>query len=243
MAFDLLAETLAGRFRVIAIDLAGHGAARGLPGPYSFTRYIGDLAAQAAVLKREPFHLLGWSMGGVIAARYVLERMAPKPRSLILISAPARFVAPKEEAETGLRASSVRRQMEFLERDHEKGLAGFIEMFFMTGERIDPANAAMIREKLKSPGQFPPAREALLETLAELAATDLTRHTSIPMAVDGLIIHGGLDKICPAGGQALWDDIFTGMRRAPMGDCGHAPHLTRPAETAAAITGFISELR
>jgi len=241
LAFGLLSEALSPWHTPFALDLAGHGAAKQAAGPYSFQRYIQDISSAASAFGDDGFHLLGWSMGGTIAAKYVLEGIRPAPKSLILISAPARFVAPKEEAGTGLRPASIRRQIEFLEADHAKGLAGFIEMFFMSGEAIDPVREPVIREMLAPKGEFPPARQALLDTLAELAATDLTGHPSAPMSMNGLIMSGSLDKICPMGGQALWDAVFTGMRRAPLDGCGHAPHLTRPGEAASIINHFLSE--
>ncbi|VAX24918.1 hypothetical protein MNBD_NITROSPINAE03-396, partial [hydrothermal vent metagenome] len=63
-AFDPLSNLLKPDFRVITVDLAGHGTAKDEPGPYTFTRYCDDIAVVVRQLGLDKFHLLGWSMGG-----------------------------------------------------------------------------------------------------------------------------------------------------------------------------------
>ena len=234
-----LADALSGGHRVINIDLPGHGAARGLPGPHTFPRYMEWISQMAKEHAEGQFHLLGWSMGGAIAARYALERLTPIPSSLVLLAAPARFIAPKGSG-MGQTLSAIERLRAQLTADHTAALRTFIEFFFMSGELIEPEMEAPIRAALTPSGAFPPDKEALLATLGELTELDLTRHRAIPSFVRGLIINGTLDRICPVAGQALWDGIFSDLSWSTMDNCGHAPHLTRLADTAAAIDNFLS---
>src|SRR4051794_26248626 len=79
-------DALAADRRVVAWDHRGHADSTntGDPSTYTFDQLVDDMAAAVDDLGLERFHLLGHSMGGIVAQRYVLaspERVA----SLILM--------------------------------------------------------------------------------------------------------------------------------------------------------------
>ena len=200
-----LTREMQDRHRLIAPDLAGHGARKREPGPYSFERYGRDIKVLVEKLGLPSFHLLGWSMGGTIAARYCLEGWGPRPESLILLSAPARFM---DGVGLGQSPASIRKMDRMMAADHVLGLRGFIHQLFETGEAVGERDKEEILSYLL-PETFPPSREALRDTLRELATTAVTpRAGSYGGRV--LLINGTLDKICPSGGQALWRECFWG---------------------------------
>lgn len=66
VTMQVLAEELSGQFRAIAVDLRGHG--RSGDGPWDWEAVLGDLEAVCDELGlREPA-VVGWSLGGMIAA-------------------------------------------------------------------------------------------------------------------------------------------------------------------------------
>lgn len=77
---------LARRYRVIAPDLRGHGRTHvnGAPLGFDADTMVEDIHALAAALAMERFHLVGHSMGGMVAVRYAL-RYSPGLLSLTLI--------------------------------------------------------------------------------------------------------------------------------------------------------------
>lgn len=239
--FEPLARLLEDRFRVMAVDLAGFGESKNEPGPYTFDRYCGDLARFVSGRGFEKFHLLGWSMGGTIAARYVLENRGPAPESLILLSATPRFVAPAQNPGEGQSLTAVKRMERQIKTDPDLGLRAFISLFFESGERTDPALRGELEAALRQ-GNFPPNGEALAQTLGELRRADLTALDAPPSPSPVLLIHGALDKICPSGGQKLWRGLFDRTAFVSLEACGHAPHLTGTRDAATSVAGFISEL-
>ena len=82
-------EALAAHHRVVRWDVRGFGASDSRREPYAPADFARDLAALLDVLELDTVHLLGISMGGVIAQRFALD--APERlRSLILVSTSAR---------------------------------------------------------------------------------------------------------------------------------------------------------
>lgn len=89
VTFENVIPLLTGAHRVIAIDLLGFG---GSPSPedaeYTIEEHVAALARTISSLRlREPFVLVGHSMGSLIAARYAAAR--PRLlRRLVLVSPP-----------------------------------------------------------------------------------------------------------------------------------------------------------
>jgi pimeloyl-ACP methyl ester carboxylesterase len=85
-----VAPELARHRRVITFDHRGHGESTnvGDPSAYTFDMLVGDLEAVIDAIGPAPVHLLGHSMGGVIAQRYAL-RHPEALKSLILMDTAA----------------------------------------------------------------------------------------------------------------------------------------------------------
>jgi pimeloyl-ACP methyl ester carboxylesterase len=70
-SWDTVAQGLANRFRVLALDQRGHGeSARAAD--YHELRFVGDLAAFADALGLDRFSVVGFSIGGNAAGSYAL---------------------------------------------------------------------------------------------------------------------------------------------------------------------------
>ena len=76
---------LSKRFRVICYDNRGAGRTSAPDEPYSIAGMADDLAALMDHLQVDATHVLGWSMGGLIAQQFALTRPL-RVRKLILIS-------------------------------------------------------------------------------------------------------------------------------------------------------------
>src|ERR1700730_939603 len=73
-AFNALARHLEDRYRILALDVRGHGESAWSPtGAYSYADQASDLAEFAARLGLDKFVLIGTSMGGIIAMAYAAE--------------------------------------------------------------------------------------------------------------------------------------------------------------------------
>ncbi len=72
--WELQLPAFAERYRVVAYDNRGVGESSTPPGPYTTAQMADDLAGLVDHLELERFHLLGVSMGGMIAQEYAIAR-------------------------------------------------------------------------------------------------------------------------------------------------------------------------
>jgi 3-oxoadipate enol-lactonase len=70
--WDSLAEALAPRFRVVRVDVRGHGQSPVPEGEYSLDDLADDVLAVLDALKIEKAHWVGLSMGGMIGQAFAL---------------------------------------------------------------------------------------------------------------------------------------------------------------------------
>lgn len=60
-------------YTVVTVDTRGHGRSAKPPGPYSIPQFAADVAALMACLEIVPAHVLGLSMGGMIAFQLAVD--------------------------------------------------------------------------------------------------------------------------------------------------------------------------
>ena len=83
-AFNALARHLKDRYRILALDVRGHGESAWSPaGAYRYADQASDLAGFVAGLGLDKFVLIGTSMGGIIAMAYAAEH-ADRLRGLVI---------------------------------------------------------------------------------------------------------------------------------------------------------------
>jgi 3-oxoadipate enol-lactonase len=83
--WELQVPVFSERYRVVTFDVRGHGQSDKPPGPYSVPLFARDAAALIQALDIAPAHVVGISMGGMIA--FQLAVAAPHlVRSLVIVN-------------------------------------------------------------------------------------------------------------------------------------------------------------
>ena len=78
-------EAFAARYRVIAVDLRGHGRSTKPPGPYTIPMFANDTVTFLKAVQIPSAHILGISLGGMIA--FQLAVSAPEMvKSLVIVN-------------------------------------------------------------------------------------------------------------------------------------------------------------
>jgi pimeloyl-ACP methyl ester carboxylesterase len=94
--WDRITPSLRGRFRLLTVDLRGHGESSHAPGTYTLDHYTPDVIAFCEQVVGAPSVVVGHSLGGVIAAD--LARRRPDLVVAELLEDPPLYVADRSDS-------------------------------------------------------------------------------------------------------------------------------------------------
>ncbi len=232
--WDPLAEALGGRFRLIALDLPGHGHSPWQPARATARRQVeGIRAAVASLLGHNPYALLGWSLGAELALEWASARPQWLER-LVLFAATPRFTSAPDWP-YGAPAERLERLAQGLRSDYRRTVSDFLELQ-VRGSTSGEAVLAQLRAALFAHGEA--SAQALAAGLDILRETDL-RTGMGDMDTPALVVAGQYDRVVlPAASRALAEAMprarYVEIRRA-----AHAPFLSHASEIAGLMTEFL----
>lgn len=228
--FDALAAALADDFGVRTLELPGHGECAALP-----CNTLQSWADHLAQRLPENTTLLGWSLGGQVAMRAALDH-PHKVARLILLSSTPKFVADAGW-EAGMAAMDLQAFGAALVEDVQAALLRFLSL----QTRGMPGQKTLLQQLRQTVLAAPPAHRVALEGgLAILRDTDL-RAEVLRLAQPTLVLHGALDTLTPPAAGGWLARQVRAARYVELARAAHAPHLSHPAEVAAAIRAFVHD--
>jgi pimeloyl-[acyl-carrier protein] methyl ester esterase len=232
--WDELTRALGRGFRVIALDLPGHGRSSWDPRATTPAAQAWRVHETLAPLTTR-YSLLGWSLGG----QFALDLAAAMPGAierLVLVATTPKFLAARGWRH-GLKAAALDELAVRLRADPARALAQFLRLE-VRGER--PRTAARVLEKLLAAlavhGSAHP--EALECDLQRLRDGDLRAQLAAVRA-PALVIAGGRDRITRASAaRALAAALPRGHCRT-LAHAAHVPFLSHPRQFASLVGGFL----
>jgi pimeloyl-[acyl-carrier protein] methyl ester esterase len=230
--WDGLTRELSKSFRIITVDLPGHG--RSPWNPKARTPAEQAWQVHAALASRsDHYSLLGWSLGGQIA----LDLAAAMPGSverLVLVATTPRFAAG-EGWPYGMQPAALEKLATQLRTNYKRTVSEFLELQ-VRGSAASEKVLAELHGSLFSHGEAHP--KALVAGLTTLRTSDL-RSMLHMIRTPTLVVAGQYDRVTlPAASRALAEALpdarYVEFRRA-----AHAPFLSHTAEFAALVTRFL----
>lgn len=217
-------------YRCVAIDLRGHGLSDKPVGAYSMALLASDVVELLCNLGVAPAHVLGLSLGGMVAQQITIAH-PDVVRSLILLNTlPGLWPPSRGIARLALRRLSP--------PWHRRAMA---------------EQAARVAGDL-----FPHPQHAMLKAQAQarLAANDPTAYQQVMRAIIGfrpgralrriacpvLIVAGAMDRVVPGTYQARLRRTLPRARFVSIPDGGHACNIEWPDAVNAAVLGFLREV-
>ncbi len=225
-----LEGSLGGRFRLIAVDLPGHGDSEPAASPetaYTLPGYAGALVAAAGQLDAAGAIFVGWSLGGHV----VLEAagLLPKAAGFLVFGAPPlSSIADVPEA----LSTDPALQAAFREESTDEEIVAYQSLFFRPGTPVPAFFAEDFRRT------DPRARSSFAASATRNEFEDEVRivaNLARPLAV----VHGRFDAVARR----------TYLDRVPMptlwrgaiqevAEAGHAPHWEVPGEFDRLLEAF-----
>lgn len=220
------------RYRVISVDLPGHGLTGAWArGDYSIEAYADFIEVLADTLSLDRFAIAGHSMGGAVAWTFAATR-PERVSQLVLVDA----AAYPREGNTTWRTRLARAP-----------LIGDIGIYFKPESQVrlalreSYADPAMVTpERVRRFGElqrFPGDREATLQRTRHQEPLDPTplKRLDVPT----LIIWGAQDHWVPIADAFRFQGDIKGAKLAIFEKSGHDPMEEEPTETAAAVAAFL----
>jgi 3-oxoadipate enol-lactonase len=210
--------------RVLRLDLRGFGASDKPPGPYSLARFVQDVSAVCAACGVQRAHVLGISMGGVIAQRVALD-IPELVRSLVLVST---------SSEVGAKSIAVwQRLADQIERD------GFSARSADASRAFSPTFARAHPEIVAEVGRRTAANDPQGYAAAARAVSDYNWTAELwRIRVPVLILQGLDDQLTPPGGSVKMSRNLPHARLLMVENAGHNLPIEQPALFRASVLAF-----
>lgn len=215
--------------RVISFDLRGHGESGRPPGPYQMSMFARDVAALMRHLQLPPAHVVGISLGGMIAFQLALDH-ALLVRDLVIInSGPA--VVP-----TGFKQHMAVAQRRVALNVLGLGVAGRL----VEGKLFPRAEQAPLREAFRARWQrndrasYRATLEAIIGWSVRERLGELCHRT--------LVISGDRDYT-PIAVKQEYVNLLSDAELLVIPDSGHATPADQPDALNAALLSFLNHER
>jgi pimeloyl-ACP methyl ester carboxylesterase len=212
------------RHKRVRFDLPGSGRSSRVKGALSVTVFIQAARKALAAAKVDKAHVVGHSMGTIVAAHFAAAEPAAV-RSLVLFGP---LLAPPDQARANIRARAAKARQE--------GMGGIADALVQastsseTKQRRHTA-VAFVRESLM--GQDPDGYARSCEALAEMQPADTSR-----IACPTLLVTGDEDVVAPPQSVRMMGQKIARSRVETLRGCGHWTPVEKPDECIELLKRF-----
>lgn len=224
-------------YQVIALDLRGHGRSESSDGDYSFSSFSKDIIDFIEGLRLEKLTLVGWSLAATLILGFFGSHLSSID-SLVLVDGTPAFMANKEFPH-GLPYPVVKRMLKLVESDFPQALKVFHNLL-LSDKELEMENKDEIWDLLTNESYLP-RQEVASKSLFSLANKDFRGEIG-NITVPTLLVHGGKDKICPAGAAQYMKKHLKNAEIVLFPEAGHAPFLTQADAFNQRLGCFLSSL-
>jgi 3-oxoadipate enol-lactonase len=225
--WDGVLERLKSRYTVLRYDLRGHGRSEKRSGAYTLADFVDDHVALLERLGWESAHVVGFSLGGIIAQALAIDHASRVDR-LVLVSAIAgRTPAERERAQARARTLAA--------GGAETHLDAALDRWFT--REFQAAHPEVIEQrKRQAADQDPACYAAAYHVLAnDDLAGDLHRITHPTLVMTGELDTGSTPRMA-----ALMAGSIPGASLYLLPGLRHSVLLEAPELVAARIAAFLS---
>lgn len=227
-----LVDELQEGYRLHCIDLPGHGRSE-YDGEQTLDEFVHSIRLTIDRITDQAFYLIGWSLGGLISQRFVIQH-PDRVKRLILIASSGSFIQ-REDWPYAMPAKVLNDFADILSRDYRTTLIRFLALQVWKSEN-QKQELRDLKTLLFSRGE--PMQQALDCGLALLQNTDL-RDAMASIDQPVMLLGGEKDTLVP---QAALSAIATQLRNVEMHivrGAGHAPFLSHTDESVKLIRAFL----
>jgi 3-oxoadipate enol-lactonase len=221
--WDPQVPALAERYRVLTYDTRGHGETPAPPGPYTLDDLVDDVVALLDEVGAERAHLVGVSLGGMVALRMAVREPRRVHRLVLLCTSASTDAGPFRE-----RAAAVR----------QGGTAPLAAT--VVSRWVTPAFAAEHPEVVRRleemvAGCDDEGYAACCEVVADVELRADLQLITAPT----LVVSGAEDQALPPEHQRVVAEGIPGAQLLTLSPAAHIPTVEQPVQVTGAILGHL----
>lgn len=224
--FPAQISALSSTFRVISIDLRGHGRSRAAGGTLSIERLARDLIDLADHLDLRDMLVVGWSMGAMVLWRALLDGLAARTAGMVVIDMAPRVVNDGDW-HSGLRGSHPAKST-------HAAAAAMVQNWAAVAPRVAGRIFAEGRKEEQATLRAWATAQVLDSDPAAMAAlwVSLTAQdfrADLPsLTLPTLVTHGKLSRLYSDATATALAALLPQAKIVGFARSGHAPHLEEP---------------
>ncbi len=226
---------LAQKYRVVRFDNRGVGASPKADGGYALSDLAADAVAVIDAVDAKVAHVIGLSMGGMIAQLIALDH-ASRVSRLVLMSTHFgghEVEAPHPDAMRLFDAS------EFMAVGRDPGAMMRRTLSVITGPGFSEKNPAIIDQMAALAKSEPTHPSAFMAQLQAILGSDRSGRVK-DIQKPTLVIHGADDKLIPPSNGRRLAERIPGAKLALLEGIGHMPMIEAPEDTARRVLEFFA---
>ncbi len=222
--WEPIVAPLAETYQVITFDNRGIGESDVPPGPYRTVAMAADALSVLDRLGVGRAHVVGASLGGMIAQMFALEYPERLDRLVLACTTPG------GDGAYPLPEDTVRLIREAADLPQEEAVRRFTANALASKDPLDDLVARRLADP-PNPGGWPAQAAAAMSHDASSRLSEITAPT--------LVLHGTADRVVdPRNGDLLAERI-DGARLEPLPGLGHLFFWEDPARTVALLRAFL----
>ncbi len=238
--WEPLAQRLGGQWRIVTLDLPGHGLTGAVPGSsYDTASLVAAVNRAVEGLGISRFVLGGNSLGGLVAWRYALAH-PDEVEALVLLDAggmPPRPGDAPPRSNIGFRLARNPVGAWLMERITPRSLVRrSVEQTVADPRIVTDAMVDRYWELLRYPGNRHAMTLRFQQPFIDTAAAEQARNIRVPT----LIIFGRQDRLVNPSAAQSFAERIAGSEVVMMDHVGHLPMEEAPDATAQAINDFLT---
>jgi 3-oxoadipate enol-lactonase len=214
-------------YRVITFDVRGHGRSDKPSGPYSISMFAADTAGLIEALGLAPVHIVGISLGGMIA--FQLAVSSPElVKTMVIVNSGPEFII-----------RTARQRFEMLRRQFLIRVMGMRKMAEFLVKRLFPKEDQRELRGLVAERWAQNNRKAYLDSFQALEGWSVSRHLG-DIRCPALVISADQDYT-PVSYKSLYVSKMVDAKLVVVADSRHATPLDQPDCFNRILADFLSK--
>ncbi len=220
-------EALQDKYRVLTLDLRGHGFSPSTPGWPTLRDLAADVASLLQQIGEQRAHVVGLSLGGGVALQMSID-FPGQVESLTIVNAAATLRVPFR------RFPSAFMRLALLLTGHRRRLGKRVAVGLFPG-----ADQLQLRE-VAAERMAENTRLNYIKAILAILRFDMRKEVHL-IEVPTLVVAGRLDRTVPLRSKVALAQAVPGARLEVIENSGHATPLDAPDEFNRILLEFISE--